>query len=702
MTTAKLLRRTARLYGIQAQYRDGFDRPCQASTQAVLSVLKTLGAPVNGVDDLSNALRERGQALWRQGIEPVVIAWNGAGLNFKLRLPLRLAEDQVKFQIVLEDGQPLSGICKDESGPARREREVEGERYVTRKLTVPDRLPLGYHRLHLDIGAEHLQAFLLSAPRAAYGDDGETKRWGLFCPLYALHSERSWGAGDFSDLAAFLEFTRQMNGAAVATLPLLASFLDEPFDPSPYAPVSRLFWNEFFLDVGDIPEVNLCAGARQLLDSDEFRRDLDSVRAQSLIDYRTVMALKRRVLEQLCGFLLGQESERREDFERYTARHPSVKDYAAFRAKVERERTTWPHWDHSRQDGLLTGNDYDRSAKQYHLFVQWQCEQQVHALKEKANGAGTALYLDFPLGVNRDGYDVWRERNLFALAASGGAPPDGLFVKGQDWGFPPLHPETIRGQGYRYYVDCLRHHMACAGILRMDHVMGLHRAFWIPEGFGAADGLYVRYHAEEFYAILNLESQRHHVRIVGENLGTVPGYVNVALARNRFLTMHVGQFGVQANPQQALDRAPKQTVASLNTHDTATFMGFWLGEDIQDRVALGLLSEIQAQTEHQYRAAQREALIAYLQSQGLLADDADDPGAVIKGWLAYLARQDEEFLLVNLEDLWLEPAPQNVPGTWQERPNWQRRARLSLEQFCGDGPVREILKTIRDNRNQIG
>jgi hypothetical protein len=134
----------------------------------------------------------------------------------------------------------------------------------------------------------------------------------------------------------------------------------------------------------------------------------------------------------------------------------------------------------------------------------------------KARAGGTALYLDFPLGVNRDGYDVWRERAIFALDADGGAPPDGLFIKGQNWGFPPLHPEALRRQGYRYYIQCLRHHLRYAGLLRLDHVMGLHRSYWIPRGFAACEGVYVHHRPDEFYAIVSLESHRQRTQIAGE------------------------------------------------------------------------------------------------------------------------------------------------------------------------------------------
>jgi 4-alpha-glucanotransferase len=190
------------------------------------------------------------------------------------------------------------------------------------------------------------------------------------------------------------------------------------------------------------------------------------------------------------------------------------------------------------------------------------------------------------------------------------------------------------------------------------------------------------------------------VRIVGENLGTVPAYVNEALARHKILGMHVGQFAVNVDAEKALDSVPANTVASLNTHDTATFMSFWSGSDIQDRVALGLLDETQARNEQQYRAAQREALIGFLRSHGCLGADAS-AAAVLRAWLAFLARQDEAFMLVNLEDLWLEPASQNVPGTWQERPNWRRKTRFSIEEIRQMSVLVETLREIRDKRSQI-
>jgi 4-alpha-glucanotransferase len=700
MFAPNALTRLARLYNIQSSYRDGLGQLRHASTDAILQVLRALGAPLQRLDDADDAWRQRRQALWQRVIEPVIVVWQTQPAILKIRVPRQLAEAAISYRILFDSGATIAGELRDDPATQPVTREVEGLHYVTRRLIGPAQLPLGYHRLYLRISEFEVDSYLFCAPPQAYTPAANNKRWGVFCPLYALHSEQGWGAGDFSDLSRLVEFTASHGGHAVATLPMLASLLDEPFNPSPYAPVSRLFWNEFYLDIERIAELQDCAEAKTFLTTSSLITDLNHWRAAPLVQYREVMARKREILTALLRALLQSSAQRRNDFENFIASHPVAQDYAEFRAKTEREQKIWIDWPMDSREGKLQRADFDDFAKLYHLYVQWQCAEQIAAVGANARRSGAALYLDFPLGVNRDGYDVWRERNLFALGMNGGAPPDGLFVKGQNWGFPPLHPEAIRQQGYRYYIDCLRHHMGPAGMLRIDHVMGLHRVFWVPDGFSATDGVYVHYRAPEFYAILNLESHRHQVQIVGENLGTVPDFVNATMARRKIFGMHVGQFAVNADPNYALDPVPAIVVASLNTHDTATFMGFWLEHDIDDRVALGLLDSKQADHERRYRATQRDALIAYLRAKGYIGEE-NSAATVLRGWLTFLAGQDAEFILINLEDLWLEPAPQNVPGTWQERPNWRRKTRHSFEEVRGQAAVNDLLKTISDIRARM-
>jgi 4-alpha-glucanotransferase len=697
----KLLHSLARLYNIQPVYIDAWGRLLESPPESILRVLQILGAQVEHVGDLGDALRQRRQFLWQRMIDPVVVSWEGSPVKLKVRLPRELTETTANYYITLEDGQIMEGRCADDATIKPVAHCVEGMAFVSRRLILPDRVPLGRHRLHLQLGELPLEAYLFASPVEAFSQtEAKAKRWGLFCPLYALTSERNLGAGDFSDLGAFAEFAGSMGAGFVGTLPLLAAFLDEPFNPSPYAPVSRLFWNELYLDIHRIPELHRCAAAKAAMHSSGFRTELANLQRAPLVEYRKLMALKRDILEKLLLCLLSQPSKRREGFEHFVATHPGAQDYAAFRAKVERERKPWAQWPALNRDGQLRPGDYDENTKKYHLYVQWQAQEQLRDITSKAQSNGCALYLDYPLGVNRDGYDVWRERGVFALEASGGAPPDGFFTKGQDWGFPPLHPDELRREGYRYYVQCLRHHLQFAKILRIDHVMGLHRFYWVPRGFAPTEGVYVRYPAEEFYGILTLESHRHHAQIVGENLGTVAPRVNADMHLHHIRGMYVGQFGVSADPKQALDKIPKDIVASLNTHDTPTFAGFWNGDDIQDRLELGLLTESESAVEFQGRESQKQALTAFLTSQGWLRDPSPDLAAILRSWLSQMASSDAYLLLINLEDLWLEPLPQNVPGTWEERPNWKRKAPFTLEAIRRMPSLVKTLKVIDKIRKE--
>jgi 4-alpha-glucanotransferase len=297
------------------------------------------------------------------------------------------------------------------------------------------------------------------------------------------------------------------------------------------------------------------------------------------------------------------------------------------------------------------------------------------------------------LGVNASGYDVYCERRLFAADTAAGAPPDPFFSRGQNWGFPPLHPERIREGGYPYVRDYLHHHLRLAGILRIDHMMGLHRLYWIPQGVEAKDGVYVGYRAEELYAVFTLEAHRHGSVLVGEDLGTVPPEVPPMMARHNVHRMYVLQYQAQPNPDNALAPIFEGAIASINTHDMPTFAAFWRGLDIDDRRDLGLFDAKAAQAEHARRRELCRAIETYLQRQGFLPAGRD-PLAVLRACLAFLATGPGRVALANLEDLWLEVNSQNVPGTWRERPNWRRRARYALEQVKEMAPALEVLREL--------
>jgi len=313
--------------------------------------------------------------------------------------------------------------------------------------------------------------------------------------------------------------------------------------------------------------------------------------------------------------------------------------------------------------------------------VQRLADEQIADLAARSGSGG--LYLDLPLGVHPGGFDVWRSPDSFAFGVAGGAPPDRFFTKGQNWSFAPLHPEAMRRDGYRYWIGCLRHHLEHSAALRIDHFMGLHRLYWVPDGMSADQGTYVQYPAEEMYAIVCLESQRSRARIIGEDLGTVPKYVRARMAEHGVGRMFVAQFSFKPE----LETAPAGSLAVVNTHDTPTFAAFWRGLDIDDRLDMGLISEEDAAVERDGRSKLRAGLAAYFGVQ-------PEPEAVLEACLREMGAGPAEGVLANLEDLWGETQPQNTPGTGAERPNWRRRARLSLEQIRKSADVRRFLEVL--------
>jgi 4-alpha-glucanotransferase len=690
----KLLKQLAQLYGVQSSYVDLAKRRQHASKDTVLAVLGELGADVEHPEDaVRQALRDR----WTRMLEPVVVAWDGRAADIAIRLPERSASAKIAWSVEVQNGEPEAWSPPKRADDVRATTMLDGKAFVERRFDLPLRLPPGYHQLHVQAGPHQARALVISAPRKAPQPHG--RRWGVFLPLFSLVTERSWGTADLTDLRHLLEWTAARGGSLVATLPLLAAFLDQPFEPSPYSPASRLFWNELYLDVEALPELERSPTARRRLRAERFARQREESRRGDLVDYRAAMALKRRILEPLAGtFFEDPDSRRRRDFERYLRDHPNALDYARFRANVERRREPWGEWPRAERDGRLPAQDKD--ASNYHLYVQWQMERQLESTASVAREKGAGLYFDLPAGVHPSGYDAWRERAAFARNVSAGAPPDTFFTGGQVWGFPPLHPERIREQGYRHPIQVLRTVLAHADVLRIDHVMGLHRMFWVPQGLEAKDGAYVRYRSDELFAIACLEADRANAVIVGEDLGTVSPLVRGQMRRHGLLRSYVLQIDAGPDAARPIRVPPRDALASTNTHDLPTFAAWWRGLDVGQRLRLGWLDEEKAERERAGRAKTRAAIVRALRDEGrLTADQTPDERAIFRAATAHLAATDTRFVTVNLEDCWAELRPQNTPGTIDGQ-NWRRRARVPFERFRALPTVLGTLQAVDEARKE--
>lgn len=681
------LRELARLYGVQTSYRDAGGTLRTARDEPLLRALACLGVPVRTLDDVRDALREQRRSCWRRALEPVAICVAGQTPELLVRVPAQGHSGSWRLTVPLDGGAAIAEGKLEELEPVDAE-DLEGERFVAVRVKLGRPLPPGYHRATLALPSGEHTATILCTPPRAYAPRGRaTPLWGVFAPLWGLRQQRSRGTGDLTDLGAAIDWVAGLGGGMVGTLPLGAA---TPGDPSPYAPMSRIFWNEAYLDLEAIPE------ARAALARDEAQKEIARLRGGELYDPEAQIALAHRVLDEALP-ALERDSKRREALKKWLAGQPHAEAYAKFRAAGARHGQDWSKWPEAARGGRLGENDGEAKVLRRHLFAQLLFAEQLGAIGEKARAAGQGLFLDLPLGVHPSGFDPWRFPNAFLPGAAAGAPPDILFTKGQNWGFAPLHPEGMREDGYAYVAATLQAHLRHAGMLRIDHVMSLYRLFIVPTGMENKDGVYIRYREDELYAVLCIESQAHRSMIIGEDLGTVPPAVKAAMAKYDVHGLHVVEYELPLTGKgRSLKPAPRRTIASINTHDMPMWAAYWAGDDIGERLRDGLLDEAAAEKERAEREEQKRGLVSLLRIEKLLdeGETLPDAKAVHEALLIHLARSPARGVMVTLEDLWGERRPQNVPGTGAERANWRRPLRHTLDEMKAMPEVRELLTRI--------
>lgn len=673
-----------RSVGLDISYLGWQGEPVVSQPEAVLALLSSLGPgfgfELDGLGDVRAATAAVHQRRWRNG-PPVVVAWDGHG---ELPLPVRASVDgDWELELFFESGRRESRRGRLFELPASGHTEVDGHTLCRRAIPLPLGGELGYHRAEWKVPGLEGATEILSAPVQCtpWTDDvagSRPRQWGVFAPIYGLRSPRSGATGDLATLRSLRQWVARRGGSFVGTLPILAQFLDEAYNISPYGPASRLFWNELYLEHAAPSQLPAEIAADLAAFAEGFAKERAALSQLPQVDYRAQYAWKRAWIDKVAAACANSHPIR-EAIERWAADVPAF-DYAMFRAFGEMDGASWHSWSgerkHTGEGGVPFARSLDEAVRAgadggrvwSHVVAQWMMHEQLTGSSRQ----GAGLYLDLPVGVNGDAYEVWRHRDLFVTQASVGAPPDALFLGGQEWGLPPVHPQRSRQTGHRYLRDCIRHHMRPASMLRIDHVMGLHRLYCVPRGFGAKDGAYLRYPKDELYALVTLESHRWRCAVAGEDLGTVPEDVPPALARHLIARLHVSQFEMPRKLGAAPKRSPKAVVASFGTHDMATFSGWWHGADLADRRALGLIGEAEEARQLVERQAEKAALLAHVDAQQLAPVALPDEDRAMAGAMVDLARGPSDIALVTLEDLWLERAPQNVPGTYHERPNWLR------------------------------
>ena len=697
-------------FGIAPHYHDIWGTRHPVARNNLVRLLAEFGVPPTAAASPSATLDACHHADWAHALPPVVaIAASTPGWSVTVRVPASLP--RIGWQLTLEDGSVHAGEIDLHAAPEVARSERDGVAFSARQLALPLPLPAGYHRLRL--AGQDGETLVISAPERCYRPPalaaGE-RIWGPAVQLYALRSPRNWGIGDFTDLAQLVVQVAARGAHIVGLNPLHAMFTHNPAHASPYSPSSRRQLNVLYIDVEAVTEFQTSEPAQRAVRSPAFQTRLASLREAPLVDHPGVAAAKFEILELLY-----------EDFrERHlpgkgrsalTARGQAFLDFIDLRGEALQLHALfetlqahlhaqdpavwgWPAWPEAMRDpeGAAARAFAEAHARrlQYHCYLQWLAAEQLERAGEacRALGLTVGLFLDLAVSVDRAGSDVWGERASFAADASVGAPPDEFNPAGQNWGLPPLRPDALRAAGYRVFIDTLRANMRGAGALRIDHVMGLMRLFWIPAGGTAHDGAYVHYALDEMLAIVAIESQRHHCMVVGEDLGTVADEMRAALSRFDVLSYRLMYFerGEQHDFKPATDYPPAALVA-VSTHDLATLAGWWSSHDLRLRLRLGLFPDVEVfEKQLLDRAEERVRLLLAVQRAGLLTSDQVAeataretlPPEAVVAIHAFLAAAPSALMLVQMEDVVGAVEQVNMPGTTDAQPNWRRKLPVDL------------------------
>ncbi|GAA3520195.1 4-alpha-glucanotransferase [Actinocatenispora rupis] len=499
--------------------------------------------------------------------------------------------------------------------------------------------------------------------------------WGLAVQAYALHSAGSWGMGDYADLREVVAYGAELGAGALLCNPLCAPDLVPPVPASPYSPTSRRFANPLYLRVTETPEYRRADEAT--------RAKVDALRPDTgeLIDYDAVWAAKRAALELLWPLA-----------PRGPVPEPALAGYATFCALADRHGADHRRWPAPlRRPGPAATAAAGPDRVGFHAWLQHRCADQLAAVREAAAPMPVGLLSDLPVGVAAGGADAWAYQDVLAGAVSVGAPPDAFSTAGQDWGLPPWRPDRLDATGYAAYRETLAAACALGGGLRVDHVAGLFRLWWIPPGAPATDGTYVRYDADVLLGALTLAAHRYRVAVVGEDLGTVEPEVTEALRQRHMLGCEVLWFARDdAGSLLPTTAWPRDAVASISTHDLPTAAGFLTGDATRVRARLGLVSPDEAaRTE-----AERDELLTVLRAERLLSVGGETSEAIV-ALHALLARTPCRIRLAALTDVLGETRAPNLPGTTTGYPNWRIPLPLSVAELRADTRLPRIAALLR-------
>ncbi|MDK9764539.1 4-alpha-glucanotransferase [Vibrio sp. D420a] len=725
MKEQSVLKQVAEMANLADSYVSAWGDEAQVSDETLTRLLASLGYDTSSDDALLKSAEKKHK---KDVLDPVLVLRDGEPVEVALNLGVSARESEFSWRLETEQGEVLEGYLQSQ---VVRDERAEGGPLV---FALPNDLAWGYHKLVVSRKRRKkpYEMTLIITPKACFKQnpiEQGKKLWGPSVQLYTLRTQHNWGIGDFGDLKQLVADIASRGGDFVGLNPIHSLFPANPEGASPYSPSSRRWLNILYIDVSSVPEFALSAEAQQTVGSAEFQQRLQKARDAHWVNYTEVSELKMSILPLLFTEFkhrhLDKNSDRAQAFLAFVEEGgDSLMHQAAFdalHAELHAEDSNmwgWPVFPEKYRtfESPATQKYIKENIEKVHLYMylQWLADCQINDAQSLAEEKGMAvgLYRDLAVGVADSGSETWADEGNLVMDASIGAPPDILGPLGQNWGLPPLNPEVLQATGYDAYIKLLRANMKHCGALRIDHVLGLLRLWWIPKGEDATQGAYIYYPVQDMLAILALESHRYQCSVIGEDLGTVPDEIVDILADAGVHSYKV--FFFETSEEDGGFISPKhyasQSMAALCTHDMPTLRGFWHCDDLKMGQEIGLYpNQEQLNGLFDDRLECKQGILDSVAWHGFLPDGVgrDASQVPMDSYLAealqlHVAAGSSTLLSVQLED-WLEmDQPVNIPGTVDEYPNWRRKLSMNLDEIFAHDDVNRIASRLTEVREKAG